>query len=98
MRTVATSAVLNDGERLVGPPSLVQHGHERAGDGDRVAVLNDVASVDDAGRTLRDDGFRASQEVGVTDSAPAAHQHRDARRSFDLLSVSETVVRIGCLA
>src|SRR5262245_50389254 len=71
---------------------FVNHGHQRTRDGGRFRVLNDVATVNDAGRALFDQSLGALQNLEVGNLSATAHEDRDLSGSLDNLVINAHIV------
>src|SRR3989449_478391 len=83
---------LNEFGRLFCCGAVVHDGHKGAGHAGGVAMLNDVAAINDAGGALLDQLFGAFQNFFVGRFAAAAHKHRDTTRDFDNFVINAHVV------
>jgi hypothetical protein len=81
------------GERRVHTQILVNNAHQRPRDGGGFGVLNDVATVDDAGCALSEQIVGALQDFPISHLAAPTYEHRDAAGGFDHLVVAADVVR-----
>jgi hypothetical protein len=75
-----------------GSGAVVDDGHEGAGHAGWVGVLNDVATVNDAGGALLDEFFGAFEDFLVGRFATAAHEDGDAAGDLDDFVVNGNVV------
>jgi len=63
--------------------AVVYDGHKRPGDGARLGMLNNVATVNDAGRALSDQGIGTLEDFSLGRLAAAADEHGHAAGNFD---------------
>ena len=74
----------------------MHHRHQRAHDARRVAVLDDIAAINNAPRALFQEALGALEDLGVADFAAAADEQGDVAGGLDDFVVAGDVVgRVG---